>query len=320
MPEPTFLTLTANPALDIATSVPHLAAAHKIRCGPVRRDPGGGGVNVARVLHRLRVPVQALLLAGGPSGRAVMDLLGDEGVAARSVPIADATRENFTVRDQGTGDEYRFVLPGPQVTPGEWRAFRHAALDVVGPQAGVPPWVVASGSLPPGVPPSDFVALLGDLRACGARVALDSSGDALHEALAVPGLVDVVKPSLRELRELTGEPLADAAAWQRAARALLQQRRAGAVALSLGAQGAMLATADGDWQAQALPVKVVGTTGAGDSFLAALLAAWSAGQGAQEALRQAVAAGSAALGQAGTALCTRDDVMRLAPQVPVQRL
>lgn len=311
-----FLTLTLNPALDLSTTTAHLEHTHKLRCGPMLRHPGGGGVNVARVLQRLGAPVQAWHLSGGVTGAHTCQLLGDEGVPMHALPIAGTTRENMSVVETRSGHEYRFVLPGPPVLAHEWQDCL-AQLAQLGAQT--PRWLVASGSLPPGVPDDFYARLIEQTRthAGHSRTVLDTQGPALVAALQAG--VYLVKPSLRELRELTGAPLTDAAQWRAAARALVRSGQAEMVALSAGEHGAVLATREGVWQASALPIAALsGTTGAGDCFLAALL--WALDQGAApgEALRWGVAAGSASLLAPGSALAQACEVQRLQPQVVLQ--
>ena len=310
------LTITLNPALDLATRTEAVEPAHKLRCEPPLRHPGGGGLNVARALHRLGHPVLALYLAGGMTGDSLGQLLSLQGVPARRIPIAGETRTSFAVVESaGEGREFRFVLPGPALQDDEWLATRTA----VASQASPGGLVVLSGSLPPGSP-DDAYAQLADLAStAGSRVALDSSGPALAAALA-GGCVDLVKPSLRELGSLVDAPLDTEARWAMACRSLIEQGRARRVALSLGERGALLASANGCWRADALKVPVASSSGAGDSFLAGLCAARLRGDNEPEMLRKAVAAASAALLRPGTALCEPDDVARLAPQVQVRRL
>lgn len=312
----TFLTLTLNPALDLSTHTERVAHTHKLRCGTALHYPGGGGINVARVLHRLGASVQAWYLAGGPAGAQLQSLLVAEGLEAHCQPIAGDTRENLSVVETCSGHEYRFVLPGPTLQAHEWQA----CLDQVTAQAAQttpPPWLVASGSLPPGVP-TDFYARLARIaHHQGQRFAIDSSGPALAAALQEG--VQLVKPSLSELRELTHAPLPEPAQWRAAAQALVQRGQAGMVALSCGDQGAVLATPTGTWQALALPVvAAAGTTGAGDCFLAGLLAALERGETPPDALCWASAAGAAALLAPGTALAQASEVQRLRAQVVVQ--
>lgn len=307
---PALITLTLNPALDLATTTGHVAPTHKLRCGPVQRFAGGGGINVARVLHRLSADVQAWALAGGAAGAQMRQLLADEGVATAIQPIAGDTRENFSVVETATGQEFRFVLPGPTLQATEWQA----CLDTLAALATAPRWLVASGSLPPGVPTDFYARLAPGARARGTRVAVDTSG--LPLAAALKAGITLVKPSLRELREVLQQPLASAAEWRTAAQALVQSGQAEIVALSVGEQGAVLATRAGVWQAPALNVPAAtGTTGAGDCFLAALVWSLDRGDAPAEALRWGVAAGAAALLRPGTTLARAEDMQRLVHSV-----
>jgi 6-phosphofructokinase 2 len=309
---PSLLTLTLNPALDLATTTERVMPVHKMRCGPVLRFAGGGGINVARVLNRLGCDVQAWALTGGAAGSQIAQLLAAEGLPTHLLDITGDTRENLAVVETTTGEEFRFVLPGPTLLPTEWQG----CLEQLGQLHPAPHWIVASGSLPPGVP-DDFYAQLARLvHANGWRLALDCSGAPLAAALAAGVGVDVVKPSLRELRELTGAPLQTPADWRAAALAIVHQGQARTVALSLGEQGAVLANHEGVWHAPAIAVPAdTGTTGAGDCFLAGLIWAMEQGKPAPEALRWGIAAGTAALLSPGTALAQASDVHRLVQQV-----
>lgn len=307
-----FVTVTLNPALDLSTAVDRISPAHKLRCDDPAVHPGGGGINVARVLRRFGADVRALYPTGGPTGERLSQLVVTEGVQGLYLPIAGDTRESFTVRERATGQELRFVLPGPRLFPAEWEAALQRLRELPMP----PRYLVASGSLPPGVP-QDFYARLAHLaRERGSHLVLDSSGPPLAAALEEG--VWLVKPSLRELGELTGLPLDTPAAQREAAQELITRGRAHAVALSLGEQGALLATPQGTWRAPAVAVPVLSTIGAGDSFLAGLLWAHDTGADWLEALRTAMACGAAALSAPGTALSHPGDVERLRPRVLVQ--
>lgn len=300
------LTLTMNPALDVSTSTATVSDTHKLRCEAPRRHPGGGGINVARVLHRLGADCVAVFSAGGAEGQDLQLLLDAEGVHCVCIPIAQETRQSFSVRESSSGREFRFVMPGPTLSPAEWSACLERATSG---QTPAPRYLVASGSLPPGVPIDFYAQLARRAKAQGTRLVLDTSGPALAAALDVG--VYMVKPSLRELRELSGQPLTGEAQWRNAARALVDRGAADVVALSLGDQGALLASAQGCWRAPVLDVQVHSATGAGDSFVAGMVWALSRGDTPGEAFRHAVAAGSAAVLSEGTGLCRRDDVLRL---------
>lgn len=306
------LTITLNPALDVATSCEQLQPSHKLRCTHARHFPGGGGINVARVVQRLGGDCLALYLAGGMVGQRLQDLVLAEGVPSHRLPIADETRESFSVFENSTGREYRFVLPGPDVTAREWRACV-AFLESIDP---APRYVVLSGSLPPTLATDSYAQLAALAQSRGCKVVLDSSGAPLAAGLA--NGVHLIKPSLRELSDLAGAHLEDETQWRAAAQALVNGGRAELVALSLGERGAMLFSAEGAWRADALQVDVKGSTGAGDSFLAAMLWALNAGHDPVQAFRYGVAAGTAALLHTGTILCRTEDIRSLLASVRIQ--
>lgn len=308
------LTVTPNPALDQSTATETVRDTSKLRCTTARFDPGGGGINVARVIHRLGGDCLAICPLGGASGQRLRRLLADEGVASHCIDIAGETRESFTVRELSTGRDFRFVLPGPELAAAEWQA----CLDAVEAEARPGDFVVASGSLPPGAPADFHARVAHRARAAACRVAVDASGPPL--AAALDAGVDLVKPSLRELRELTGLPLATEADRLTAARALVRDRRAGIVALSLGAEGALVVSADAELRAPPVQVEVATTVGAGDSFLAGMVFALARGESLQEAFRMGMAASAAALLGLGTTLCRASDVRRLREAVTIERI
>ena len=307
-------TLTLNPAIDVSTSTDRVEPSRKLRCAPGRRDPGGGGINVARVARRLGAEALAIYPAGGFTGRLLQQLVEQEEVRSVVVPAAGETREDFTVLEAASGEQYRFVLPGPHLHGVEWMACLRALADL----RVKPDFVCASGSLPPGAP-DDFYARVAEIVCTwGVRMALDCSGAPLKAAL--DERLFLIKPNLRELSELTGLPLEDDGARIRACRELIAARRIEAVALTLGAEGAMLVTRDGAWRAAGLPIEPVSTVGAGDSFLGAMVWALASNLTLAEAFPHAVAAGSAALLADGTELCRAEDVRRLLPRVRVAEL
>jgi len=309
MHTPEILTITLNPALDISTSTDKVVDTHKLRCAAAQFHPGGGGINVARVLHRLGSQCLAIYPSGGVTGERLGQMLDQEQVPRHCWRIAGETRESFSVHETSSGNDFRFVLPGPTLEQAEWQA----CLDYVEGLAASPRDMVASGSLPPGVP-DDFYARLARLaKARGSRMVVDASGPALVAALAEG--VYLFKPSLRELRELTGRPLETTAQQRAAAQDIIAQGQAEIVALSLGADGALLVTADKALRASALKVQVASTIGAGDSFVGGLVWALNRGQGLEDAFRHGMGASAAALLTPGTALCQPADVQRLAAEV-----
>ncbi len=306
------LCLTMNPSVDVSTHTDRVVPVDKLRCGLAQRDAGGGGLNVAQVVQRLGGHSSAMFPAGGAAGEWLVSHLQATGLPVRRIALADDTRENFTVQALDTGAEFRFVLPGPTLTENEWTA----CLNAIEGLAHMPAFVVASGSLPPGVPTDFYARLAVIVRSRGSRLVLDSSGLAL--AAGVAAGVYLVKPNLRELRDLTHLPLDTPGQWRDAAQALVDQGLAEVVALTLGEQGALLVTREGAWRAEALPITVASSVGAGDSFVGALVWALQRGESLSEAFTWAMAAGSAALLTPGTGLCLPDDVHRLRAQVRMQ--
>jgi 6-phosphofructokinase 2 len=310
----TILTISLNPSIDVSAVTETVTVEHKLRCTDTRRDPGGGSINVARVLKRFGADCRALYPAGGVLGQLLRRLLDTEGIDSITFDIAGETRESFTVLERSSGREFRFVLPGPELAAAEWQR----CLDVVAELPEAPAYIVASGSLPPGVR-DDFYALLARrARSRGSRVVLDASGPAL--AAALDEGVHLVKPNLRELRELTGQALEREDQWAGAASALVSAGKAEIVALSLGHLGALLVAGDLRLRAAALQVRIASTVGAGDSFVAAMLWRLAAGASLEDAFRHGVAGGTAALLAPGTSLAHRDDTEALAGKVTVKPL
>ncbi|KVL44128.1 1-phosphofructokinase family hexose kinase [Burkholderia territorii] len=305
------VTVTLNPAVDVATSVEHIVDTHKLRCARPRRDPGGGGINVARTIHRLGGDCVALYLAGGPTGDVLTLLLEAERLPAVRIPIAGETRENVCVTETATGREYRFLMPGPLVTEAEWRDCA-ARIEALHPP---PRYLVLSGSLPPGAPDDLYATLARAARARGSRVIVDAAGRALQAALEAG--VHLVKPSLGELSALAGEPLDDTSACRKACE-LVARGQADIVALTLGARGAWVVTRDGALRLPGRPAAVCSTVGAGDSFVGGMVWALARGVPFDEACRYALAASAASVEHPGTALCTRDDVERIHAELVAQ--
>ena len=296
------VTVTLNPCIDGASEAEVVRPIRKVRTTNERYYAGGGGINVARVIAELGGPVQAVYLNGGAIGPLLDRLLGDAGLSIRSVPIADNIRISHAVFELSTGLEYRFVAEGPAVTAAEFAQCREVleTLDF--------DWLVASGSLPRGLAPDCYTELARVAAARGARFVLDTSGPALAAAIA-DGHVYFAKPSLGELQELVGHPVDAPAAQDAAAFELLD--RVGLLVVTMGHHGALLAHAGSVTRLLPPPVSAYSATGAGDSFLGAMVLALAEGFSPEAALRRGVAAGTAAALTPGTELCRRADVLRL---------
>lgn len=298
------VTVTLNPAIDGASEAETVRHTHKIRTFNERFDPGGGGINVARVIHVMGGEALAVYLGGGATGGVLDELLAGRGVPGRRVPIADHTRISQSVYERSTGLEYRFVPEGPIIHADEFDRLV-ASIDALDFD-----YLVASGSAPRGVPQDVFVTLGEITRRKGARYVLDTSGEPLRLAFEAGG-IHFAKPSLGEFERLLGETLRGTDRIEAAARAAASQGKVALLAVSLGHEGALLAQRDRILRMAAPPVEAKSATGAGDSFVAAMTLALARGAAPEDAFRWGMAAGTAAVISPGTGLCSRDDVERL---------
>ncbi len=308
-PPAPILTLTLNPALDMATEVAEIVPGHKLRCGEPLLDPGGGGLNVSRAIRALGGESLALVALGGLSGDRLAGLIRQAGVTFLSILGPGETRTSLSVRETATGLQYRFMLPGPI-----WgKAERERVFTLLRATARPGGFSVISGSQPPGMPvgfASELAEAMPD-----SRTVLDTSGKPLVEAVKrpVPGL-EILRMDGEEAESLTGAPLTSREETADFAQSLVRQGVARKVVVARGADGNVLATADRRIFARAPQVTVKSAVGAGDSFVAGMVLALARGQSDDEALALAGAAAAAAVMTEATQLCRPEDVMRLLPQ------
>ena len=299
------VTLTVNPAIDKSTRTSSIIPEKKLRCQNPQCEPGGGGINVSRAIQKIGGQSQALLLTGGHSGQFIEDLLKHEQLDYRTIPIAGDTRENFIVVDSSSGSQYRFGMEGPSVTPEE-AAF---CLKVLEETLTDSDYLVASGSLSPGMA-DDFYAQVARLaQKAGCRLVLDTSGKALE--LAANDGVYLLKPNLNELSRLFGVEELQMNEVADAARKLIGKGYCEVMVVSMGPGGAMLVSASEKYHVTAPVVKKQSTVGAGDSMVAGLVWSLSQEKDLKTALQYGVACGTAATMNPGTALCKKEDVERL---------
>ncbi len=300
---PRITTLTINPAIDVSWEVDDLVPIRKLRSSSGRIFPGGGGINVSRVIGILGGESTAVLTRGGLTGSLLTDLLDDFDINRRVVKIKGQTRLAATVFERSSGHEFRVTPPGPELTEHEWEAFLDAVAKLNG------NYVVCTGSLPRGVPNDFYARVAAVAKERGGKVVLDTSGRALFEALKEG--VYVVKPNQRELEHLVGRKAATPAEQEDVARQIVAEGKAEIVALTLGADGALLVWKDGVKRLPSPHVEVVSAVGAGDSFVGGLTFGLAVERSIEDAFALAVAAGAAAVMTPGTELCRREDVDRL---------
>ncbi|MET7275308.1 1-phosphofructokinase [Streptomyces flaveolus] len=306
------LTVTPNPSLDRTYEVPSLDRGEVVRATGERVDPGGKGVNVSRAVTAAGQRTVAVLPLGGAPGALVADLLDAQGIEVAPVPVAGATRSNIALAE-ADGVLTKINAPGPDLSAAE----QELLLETVRRQSRGADWIACCGSLPRGLAPSWYAALVARAHAAGVRIALDTSGPALREALSERP--DVVKPNAEELAEVVGRPLATVGDALKAAEEL-RELGARAVLASLGADGQLLVEDAGIWFGSARVDAVRSNVGAGDSSLAGFLIAGGGGPGA---LASAVAHGAAAVRLPGSVMPTPADLdpaaVTVTDRVPVDR-
>jgi 1-phosphofructokinase len=265
------VTVTLNPSLDRTMEIADLNRGGLIHAEATRLDPGGKGVNVARALTAHGFPACAVVPRNGPEGMRLTALLGVEGIDVCAVPVTGHTRSNVSLVEPD-GTVTKINERGGRLTDGDLEAILEAVL-AVGDGAE---WVVASGSLPPGVPDAFYARLGQRVSELGVRFAVDTSGPALPAALETrPALV---KPNRDELAESVGFRIDTVADAVRAAE-VIREAGAGAVLASLGEDGAVLVDANGVRYGESPVDGGRSAVGAGDAMLAGFLAATLANGG-----------------------------------------
>ncbi len=309
------LTLTLNPALDMATTVPMVVPDQKLRCSEPHLDPGGGGLNVSRAMAALGGESLALVALGGLTGDRLAGLIRQDGVPFLALTAPGETRQSLTVTDASSGQQYRFMLPGPV-----WHEADQDRLFLLLRASARPGAIgVISGSQPPGVP-VDFPARLARAMP-GLSVVLDTSGAPLRAAIAapIPGLA-VLRMDDKEAEEIAGHALETRVQSADFAEDLVRRGVARRVIVARGADGSVMAEAGRRLFARAARVQVVSRVGAGDSFVAGFVLAVARGLDGAAALAWGAAAASAAVTTDATQLCRLADVERLLPECAVSEL
>ncbi len=299
------VTVTMNPSLDKSTSVEKMVAEKKLRCEELLVEAGGGGLNVSKALKELGVESCAVFPAGGNNGQMVIDELNRHEVRSNHITIGHETRENISILETSTNQQYRFVMPGAPLSQKE----ADQCLQVIKKLNPRPTILVGSGSLPPEFP-EDFYEQLGQVaKEFNAKYIVDTSGDPLR--LALKSGVFLLKPNVAELARLVDKDTLEMQEVQSAAVQLIRDFGCQVIVVSLGASGALAVTAKGYEYVIAPTVKKMTTVGAGDSAVAGMIYMMAKGKGLAEMVRFGVACGTAATMNPGTHLFRKEDAWRL---------
>ncbi|WP_340104162.1 1-phosphofructokinase family hexose kinase [Rhodohalobacter sp. 8-1] len=296
------LTVTMNPALDVNSKAGEVVTDQKVRCEKPVYDPGGGGINVARVLKRLKIGADAKCVVGGVTGDLLKSLLKQEKINFLPVEIEQATRESISIIDNKTDKQYRFVFPGPQLEKNIWKRILSDVEDTIEDYE----FVVASGSLPPGVP-DDFYSRLAEIVLKNdKKYILDTSGDALYEG--IKSGASYIKPNEEEFDELMNRSEAENRD------ELIDQLSDNGVENiihTLGKDGTMLYNREGKQKFTPPEIEVNSSIGAGDSFVGGLVAGLTKDLKIEDAVYFGVASAASTLQSPGTSLCDSDEVKKI---------
>ena len=290
------ITITLNPAIDKSTSITSLAAGKKLRCATPYFEPGGGGVNVSRAIHKLGGETTAIYFAGGYTGEFYKQLLDGENISSVIVKTKNHLRENLIVFDRSAGMQYRFTMPGPYIYEQEWKEILTTIKEY-----DRADFMVVSGSLPPGTPNDILAAIAVIAKRNNIKLIVDSSGTALQNAVAEG--VYLMKPNLQELAELTGKNLGSMTEAMNAAKTIIDRGKSEIMVVSLAEEGALVITETLSKHLPAPKVKIKSTVGAGDSMLAGIVQSLSKNKTIEEAVQFGVLCGTAATMNPGTSLC-----------------
>lgn len=304
------ITITLNPCIDKSSSVPVLKPESKLRCTEVVHEPGGGGINVSKALRKLDAATVALFPAGGHNGNMLCSLLKQEGIVFHAVDTSVETRENWIVVEENTNQQFRFTFPGREVQ----EATIKTLVDEI--RSFSPTYVVASGSLPPGLPAYFYGLIVKNAAAVGAKCIVDTSGPALQALKGKNAFL--IKPNIGELCKMLGIEWLDREEVPDAAQQAIRDGYAEVMVISMGHQGAWLISATERLFAPAPVVQKRSTVGAGDSMVAGITYSLQKGRNWEEALRFGVACGSAATMNEGTQLFRKEDAWRLYEEISIR--
>ncbi|NJK94683.1 MAG: 1-phosphofructokinase family hexose kinase [Bacteroidetes bacterium] len=301
----TIITFTTNPAIDKNSSVEHVVAEHKLYCKPPGFEPGGGAINVARAIKKLGGESKLVYTAGGYTGDRLNDLLQEESITRQVIPIEGITRESLIILEESTGLQYRFGMPGAVMQKHEWERCINELSAIEPP----PDFLVLSGSLAPGVPPDLYAQIAGIQKKKGTKVIVDVSGEALKQAMQEG--VFLIKPNVREFRNLVGLDIKDEQQIRAEAEKIVKNGHCQVIVISLGASGALVVSEDFDEHIHPPTVPVISKVGAGDSMVAGIVLSLAQGKNLRDAVRYGIASGTAAVTTPGSELCRKEDADRL---------
>ncbi len=299
------ITVTLNPSVDQSCTTSVVKDERKLKCSSPQYDPGGGGLNVSRVIKRLGGQTKAFYPAGGCMGDLLETLLDREGLDHVRVHIQGSTRLNFHVIEESTDRQFRFNMPGVAMEDGELKDLLRDLKEFI----PNPDYIIASGSLPPKMDTSCLRKIADIAGELNAKLIVDSSGEALRKALGKN--LYLIKPNLREFSELIGKQIKNQDQIISEAKKIIDQHQVSVVVVSMGQAGTIFVDSKQSGHIQTPFVPINSRIGAGDSMLAALTLHLSEDESLEDAVIFGVSAGTAAVMTPGTELCRKEDVEKL---------
>lgn len=298
------ITITFSPCIDTSTTVKILAPEKKLKCSNLKSEPGGGGINIARLLNKFGMEAIAVFPSGGCNGKFFNMLLEKQNVPSIIINAQHETRQNFVIGDESTGRQFRFNMPACKLSEKEYKACLKAVEKIKDID-----YVIVSGSLPESVPVTILrrLALLSGKK--GAKFIIDTSGPALKSVLRTK--LYMLNPNLSELAYLSNKKTIPVSQAEKAAKKILSLGYCELIVVSMGSKGALLVNRTESYRVRSPKVVVKSTIGAGDSMVAGMVYALGKGYGLEKSLRFGVACGTAATMNKGTALCSKKDAETL---------
>lgn len=307
------IAVTLNPSLDKTIAVKSLVPYDLNRIVESRLDPGGKGINVARVLHNFGVDVTVTGFIAGTAGRQLMDFLKQADLPSDFLEISGETRTNLKVFDQTAGKTTEINESGCQVSAEGIEKFKEKFRNLCK-NTDV---AVLSGSLPPGIPADFYAQCIHIANADGVKTILDADGAALQNGLKE--IPYAVKPNIHELEALIGHELHDPRAVLEAARSFIGQG-IGIVIVSMGPDGAVVADAKEAYKVDSWDIPVKSATGAGDSMVGSLASSILRGDSLYDIAKITTSAGTVTASKPGTQICTKDEVLKSLHFVTVTKM
>ena len=307
------VTITFNPCIDKSTIVAQLIPEKKLSCSEPHFEPGGGGINVARAIKKLGGEATAIYPAGGYTGNFFNKLLAKEKIPSIIIDVENSLRENVIMLEESSNNQFRFGFPGAKLLGHEWKQCMDAIDEITDAE-----YLVASGSLPEGVPDDIFARLGAISKKKNLKLVVDTSKAALKHA-ANEG-VYMLKPNLSELSSILGRKELTTDEVITAGKEIIAKKFCEVLLVSLGEKGAMLFAKDKELKVSSPKVEKKSTVGAGDSMVAGFVLSLSQGKTFEETLKYGVACGTAATMNPGTELCNKKDADTLFQKILVEKI